>query len=210
LGGGTQQDRSSKWAPKFTRIEDATPWRDIEADLYLVDVYSGNSFPADAILPEHAGWKRWYAEMIDAVPRRPWGVAERGIVAGPTRAETVRREAHWLAEDPIGQACSLYLWWNVNSEHEAEDWVLDRAGVSAVAALTARFAGHAARQPVTSEVTDGERPGDGPLFVHDGVTEPTDSPGRVPITEYLIKGGSVSMPADAAKFRGRLLFSLTG
>ncbi|AGL13893.1 hypothetical protein [Actinoplanes sp. N902-109] len=130
-----------QWRPGSKTTADPAAWaRDLDADLYLLDVYSGNSFASTAILPEHPGFVRWYAEMIAAHPGRRWGIAERGILAGPGRAATIRREAQWLATDPIGQACQLYLWWNTGGTEGQAGWLLDADGRAALAELLDRLA----------------------------------------------------------------------
>jgi hypothetical protein len=137
-----------QWRPGSKTTADATAWTaDLQADIYLADVYSGNSFPPVAILPEHPGWVRWYTEMIAAWPGRRWGIAERGILAGPTRAATIAREAEWLATDPIGRTCELYLWWNTGGTEDNPGWVLDDAGQRAVAQLLDRIAIPAGYRP---------------------------------------------------------------
>ncbi len=129
-----------QWRPGSKTTGDAVAWAgDLQADLYLADVYSGVSFPATAILPEHTGWVRWYAEMVAAHPGRRWGVAERGILAGPTRVATIAREAAWLASDPIGQKCEMYLWWSTGGQEGNPGWVLDAAGEAAVSQLLSRL-----------------------------------------------------------------------
>lgn len=137
-----------QWQPGSTTTTDVTAWAaDLHADLYLADVYSGQTFPATAILPEHPGWVRWYTEMIAAHPGRRWGIAERGIIAGPTRSATILREGDWLASDLIGQACELYLWWNTGGTEANPGWLLDAEGKAAVSAVLQRLAIPAGYRP---------------------------------------------------------------
>lgn len=110
-----------QWRPGSKTTADPAVWRAIDADLYLVDVYSGKSFPASAILPEHAGFRRWKTEMVDAVPGRRWGVGERGILAGPTRAATWTRERDWLSGP--GRDCAVYMVWNTPGREGEDRWV---------------------------------------------------------------------------------------
>lgn len=108
-----------QWRPGSRSTAEAAVWRGVVADLYLCDVYSGKSFPASAILPEHAGFARWKKEIVDKTPGRRWGVGERGILAGPTRAATWDREAVWLA----GTDCALYMVWNTPGTEDDVRWV---------------------------------------------------------------------------------------
>ncbi len=110
-----------QWRPGATATADPAIWRGIDADLYLCDVYSGKSFPASAILPEHAGFRRWKAEIVDKVPGRRWGVGERGILAHPTRAATWARERDWLAAEGT---CALYMAWNTAGTENDPRWVM--------------------------------------------------------------------------------------
>jgi hypothetical protein len=127
-----------QWRPGGRAAKEAAAWAAIEADLYLVDVYSGNNFPADAILPHHPGFIRWHKEMVAAFPGRRWGVAERGWQAGPKRAQTIAREGDWLVTDPVGRTCELYLVWGTGGTEGDPGWELDGADELAVRALLAR------------------------------------------------------------------------
>ncbi len=108
-----------QWRPGSRCTAEAAVWRGIVADLYLCDVYSGKSFPASAILPEHTGFARWKKEIVDAVPGRRWGVGERGILAGPTRGATWERERTWLADTD----CALFMVWNTPGTEGDGRWV---------------------------------------------------------------------------------------
>ncbi len=126
-----------QWRPGSTTTTDPAIWRAVEADLYLCDVYSGKSFPAATILPEHPGFIRWKQEIIDAVPGRRWGLGERGILASATRAETLRREADWLRT----AGAAVYVWWNtVGTEGESGWPILDEARSAESDALRALIA----------------------------------------------------------------------
>lgn len=127
------------WARGMRATRDPRPRQSVEADWFLIDLYSGKSFEPTATIPEHPGFQRWYAEMVAPFPGRRWGVAERGILAGPTRAATIAREAEWLATDPVGRTCGMYLWWSTGGAENNAGWVLDQAGAAAVAALIARI-----------------------------------------------------------------------
>lgn len=99
-----------------------------EADLNTCDVYSGKSFPLDQILPEHPGFKRWFAEFGG----KSWGITERGFHASAgsiddckKRAAVIRREAEWLARNP---SCAMYIYWNTSGTEDNPDLVLDSRG----------------------------------------------------------------------------------
>lgn len=123
-----------QWRPgsRTTATRDALIWASIEADLYLVDVYSGKTFPPGQTLPEHPGWIRWYALMISPYADRRWGVAERGWLASTVRAATIRREAAWLATDPIGRTCRIYVVWGTGGTEKNPGWLLDDDALAAV------------------------------------------------------------------------------
>lgn len=114
-----------QWYAASGNTSDVGSWQSIMADLYLLDVYSGQSFRADCILPEHPGFVRWYQSIIAPYPGRTWGIAERGITAGSSRAATWKRELDWLRSDPVGKACSVYLAWNTGGTEGNAAWLID-------------------------------------------------------------------------------------
>ncbi len=127
-----------QWRPKSKTTKDPQAWARVPADLYLLDVYSGQSFPETTILPEHPGFVRWYAEVIAAHPGRVWALAERGWHSGANRAATVLREAAWFATDPIGQTCSGCLVWGTEGTEKNTAWELnDDPSREAIAGYTA-------------------------------------------------------------------------
>ncbi len=100
-------------------------WQDVEADRFVIDVYSGNSVPLETILPEHKGWQRW---MESVVGDRDWGVAERGFVTATNhaiRANAIGREQEWLMRDPVGQRCRRYIFWNTSGTEKNPAIVID-------------------------------------------------------------------------------------
>ncbi len=116
-------------------------WQGVEADLFTIDLYSGNTAPLDTIIPEHKGWQRW---MEHVVGTRPWGVSERGFIGTRDhegRAEAIRREARWLTTDPVGKQCRRYIYWNTAGTERNESIVVDAAGEAAVRDLVAELAG---------------------------------------------------------------------
>jgi len=154
---------SYQWRPGSKSTADPAIWRGIEADLYLCDVYSGKSFPASATLPEHPGFARWKREVVDSVPGRRWGVGERGILAGPTRAKTWQRERDWLLGP--GRDCALYMVWNTPGTEDDIRWVqheverAQAADVEAVRDLVAALAIPAGYRPWNGAVVVCEATG---------------------------------------------------
>lgn len=141
------------WRPTGNAGKSPAGWQKVVADEYLVDVYSGVSFPETAILPEHPGFNGWFDAIVrpklsggEAVS---WGVAERGFQAldSATRATTVRREADWLAGLPAAFAGGaptkrppmLYLAWNTPGSEASSRWFLDPAGEDALRYLIAQM-----------------------------------------------------------------------
>lgn len=100
-------------------------WQGVDADRYVIDLYSGNSVPLDTILPEHRGWQRW---MEHIVGDGPWGVAERGFITDNNhagRAAAIEREKHWLLTDPVGLRCRRYIYWNTSGTEKNPAIVVD-------------------------------------------------------------------------------------
>jgi hypothetical protein len=151
---------SYQWRKGAPATADPSIWRAVEADLYLCDVYSGKTFPGEAILPEHQGFVRWKAEVVDAVPGREWGVGERGILAGGTRARTWLRERDWLLTG--GRNCRLYMVWNTAGTEGETRWpqlesTTGQAGdVAAVRELLAAIALPGGYVPLDPAGTVGE------------------------------------------------------
>lgn len=110
----------------------AAQWR-TKANLHLVDVYSGRTFPLTAILPEHSGFARWFTYVVAGDKR--WGAGERGFTAtadkSATRAQTIGREFAWLAVQPVKP--ELYLIWNTAGSEGDKGLILDQAARTAVA-----------------------------------------------------------------------------
>lgn len=96
-------------------------WFPASADLYAADVYSGQSFPLNTILPENKGFMRWNEFRPKGVP---WGITERGFITGTEhqlRADTIAREAEWLKTSGM----DVYLYWNTSGAENNPDIVLD-------------------------------------------------------------------------------------
>lgn len=110
------------------------------ADINTCDVYSGNTTPLNATLPEHEGFKRWY----EVFGQTTWGITERGFIANPnsaeetkTRADAIRREAAWVSKT----SCMMYIYWNTSGTENNPELVLDPKGEEAVLYLTELLAG---------------------------------------------------------------------
>lgn len=138
-------------------------WTKVVADEYLVDVYSGVSFPETATLADHEGFNGWFDTMVrpklsggEAVV---WGVAERGFQAkdSATRAATIRKEADYLAGLPAAFAAgaptkrppAVYLVWNTGGTEQDSAWLLDTAGEDAMRYLITQFLTTQGTPPVT-------------------------------------------------------------
>lgn len=117
-------------------------WAQVDADVLACDVYSGQSFPLELILPEHPGFRRWHDELV---LDQPYAVTERGFItstAHQVRAEQIRRETEWLLTTPEGQRCIAYLYWNTPGTENNPAIVVDKTyGEPAVRELVAAFAG---------------------------------------------------------------------
>lgn len=91
---------------------EALKWR-TKADIHAIDLYQGRSFPLGQIFPENSAFKRWHRCVAQG---GAWASTERGFIAGADqqelRAQTLRREADWVATDPVGQLCVLLLLWD--------------------------------------------------------------------------------------------------
>ena len=97
-----------QFRPGSSTTADPEAWFPEDADIYAIDVYSGQSFALDAILPEHPGFARWNGHRPTD---KPWAVTERGFITAnkhPQRAAAIDREAEWLAKSD----CSAYIYWN--------------------------------------------------------------------------------------------------
>lgn len=130
-----------QWRPSSRpqSTTDAAPWQRVEADVYGIDVYSGNTWPTETILPEHPGFIRWYDHMIRPYPGRKWTVTERGFKGDPvTRAAAIAREAAWLVGQPL---CEGYVYWNSPGTERDDMWLLDPDGEAALRHLVAAVAG---------------------------------------------------------------------
>jgi hypothetical protein len=122
-----------RWRPSTssnTGTTDPLPWTRVKADVYGVDVYSGETWPTDAILPEHPGFVRWYETMIKPYPGRKFTLTERGFQGDDSvRAAAIAREAAWL----VGRTdCEGYIYWNTPGTENDDNWLLDPDGEAAV------------------------------------------------------------------------------
>lgn len=141
-----------------------------EADLNTCDVYSGKSFPLGQILPEHPGFKRW----LQMVGGRTWGITERGFHADAQsvqdcklRANTIMREADWLAKTP---SCTMYIYWNTSGTENNPDLIVaDTKGEEALRYLTETLGGGTPVPPLpdTKDIVCPTCKGKGKLTVID-------------------------------------------
>lgn len=116
--GEINDDESKRWVTK--------------ADIDSIDIYSGQSFPLDMILPASSAFKRWKASRPSG---RPWGVSERGWITGTdhdARAASIKAEFTWLSElDPKSQPTFYCVWNTVGTENNPKI-LLDEKGIAAV------------------------------------------------------------------------------
>jgi hypothetical protein len=139
-----------QWSPNRAATANPAPWREAEMDFYSVDVYSGRSYPLEAILSEHSGFTRWYREIADHGSRSGrYRVTERGFETpsstNPTkrfslRNQSINREFNWLRNSRIGRLCQDYIYWNSSGTEEAMGLKLDSSGEQVLATRIAEFA----------------------------------------------------------------------
>lgn len=94
--------------------EQAKQLAKVKADIKALDIYSGRSFPLGTTLPELSGFRNWLTNVVG--PEGTYAITERGWMADtPTefelRANTIKREADWLRNDPDGKRCVIYIPW---------------------------------------------------------------------------------------------------
>lgn len=107
----------------------AAAWMRAEADMYTVDVYSGNTWNTDVTLAEHPGFLSWHTALPDGVR---WGITERGFQGdSATRAAAIREELAWLRTS----TCEVYIYWATSGTENDEGWLLDDRGRAAVREL---------------------------------------------------------------------------
>lgn len=123
------------------KTDDPNAWM-VVADFYGVDMYSGNTQPLTAIVPEHKGFKRW----VDLyVPNgAPIHIIERGFIASEVnwgiRAEAIRREAEWFNQASVlAQRVRTYLAWSSPGQENNPNNVLDARGKEAMHELFHAF-----------------------------------------------------------------------
>lgn len=138
--GDVNKGTSAK--PKMVPIDlddaAAKTWK-TKADIHTLDLYQGRSWPLKQIAPENSAFKRWHKCVVGG-PGKPWGFSERGFIADAKddealadRVTTIRREADWLAEDPVGRDCVLALLWDtIGTEGDQNIPIRDEAGKDAV------------------------------------------------------------------------------
>jgi hypothetical protein len=144
-----------QWRPGGLAAKNPAGWRSANADEYLADVYSGKSFPASAILPQHTGFTGWYNAIVQprlaAGEAVQWGLGERGFQSpdAAVRVDAIKREAAWLAAmrgdyARTGQLGSyppsLYLAWSTPGTEKDPRWILDGPAADEMNKLVAAFA----------------------------------------------------------------------
>lgn len=147
----TCHSANSYWYRQAGPIASPLAWR-TNADIHATDVYSGNSFPLNSILPEQSAFTRWLDGLVGA--GQPYSVTERGWFADSsgyaTRATTIRREGDWLRDDSVGQLCENYLYWNTSGQQNDPRLVLDITGEDAVRYLSEQIS---TPEPVLRQIT---------------------------------------------------------
>ncbi|GAA0492802.1 hypothetical protein Ade02nite_69570 [Paractinoplanes deccanensis] len=148
-----------QWRPNGVAGKNPGPWKRVEADEYLCDVYSGKNehngaFPTNLILPEHPGYVRWFDEIVrprlKAGQNVTYGLGERGLM-GPDklRAATIRRESDWLdtvfdryeaSNSLLDLPPRVYLAWNSIGWEKEYAWLLTKDSLVAMRELTTNFA----------------------------------------------------------------------
>lgn len=112
-----------QWRPGSRTTVDPTKWLP-RADYYACDVYSGRSFPLSTTLPDHAGFKRWKANLPAG---QQWGITERGFETAnlhEARAATLKQDIEWATTND----CSFYIYWNTTGTEKSDELVLDPLG----------------------------------------------------------------------------------
>jgi hypothetical protein len=100
------------WRPKSSSTADPTPWGQVNADVFAIDIYSGRSWPLATTMWELPCWDRWFG-MVNG---RKWAVTERGwysLTPNPDRVKTIYREVEeLLAGVPVKRLPEAYIYWN--------------------------------------------------------------------------------------------------
>lgn len=142
---------NSYWYRQAGPIVSPGAWR-TNADIHATDVYSGNSFPINSILPDQTAFTRWLVGLVGA--GQVYSVTERGWFADTNqyaaRADAIRAEANWLRDTTDGQLCQNYLYWNTSGQQNDPRLVLDPSGVDAVKYLSEQIS---APEPVLRQIT---------------------------------------------------------
>jgi hypothetical protein len=139
-----------QWRPGSRTTADGKAWAaDLVADRYLIDVYFGNNFRSEYTIGEHPGFHRWHDHMIAPYPGRRWGLGEWGRRKVAGRAAHLAADFEWLANDPIGQACTVLTLWGTVGVEKNPAWLLTDAEREVIRAGFARLAGPAGFRPST-------------------------------------------------------------
>ncbi|MBL7253292.1 hypothetical protein [Paractinoplanes lichenicola] len=145
-----------QWGPSGDVMKNPAPWRGVEADEYLCDVYSGKTFPTEFILPKHPGYVAWYDQIVRPRLRNgetvAYGLAERGFMGNDElRAKAIRRESAWLrgvfekyeaSGDLLDLPPCAYLAWSSVGWENEKGWLLHGDSAVAMRELLADFDEH--------------------------------------------------------------------
>lgn len=131
----------SKWNDKNKSVKGTTDAPEewfVPADFKGLDIYSGRSYPLATILPELEAFTRWHYHNVGdgkfAINERGWATPSKSEpeVQYELRAETIAREFEWLKNDPVGQRCTDYQYWNSSGREKDESLMLDPLGEEAL------------------------------------------------------------------------------
>lgn len=122
------------WRSSDSRTAQPSLWKPLRSDFYGCDVYSGNSFPLSAILPEHSGFVRWHQNIVGT---GNYMIIERGFIASTAaqkaeRVTQMKREVDWLTTSDIGKQCEAYMYWNSPGSENNTSLLLDSQGEKAL------------------------------------------------------------------------------
>lgn len=130
-----------KWNDKNKSVKGSTDAPEdwfVNAAFKGLDIYSGRSYPLATILPELDAFNRWHFHNVGdgefVINERGWATPSKNEpeTQYELRAETILREFDWLVNDPVGQKCTDYQYWNSSGKEKDEGLVLDPIGEEAL------------------------------------------------------------------------------
>ncbi len=124
-------ETSYAWRPGDGRTKDPAPYKAIPADLWLDDVYLGNTWPATMRLVDHPGHNRWN-EQLAAGRGNPWGFGELG--RGPTKTDQTDRADLFVADAEylLTTSCQRVTFWTTGGQERSPLWPLDARAETAL------------------------------------------------------------------------------